>query len=171
MSAALGELAGGRAAEGLPVPVRWVKVGLAGERFRADWPARLGRVAEAHRPAGLIAVAYADAWRVGAPAPREVLAWARRRGVVGLLVDTAVKDGRTLRAHAAAAGVPGLVREAKRLGLLVAVGGSLTAEDVGWVGQWAPDIFAVRGAACAGSRDGRIQAPRVRALAQRLEEA
>jgi hypothetical protein len=56
------------------------------------------------------------------------------------------------------------VDKAHDAGLLVALAGQLTADDLSFVREAGADIVGVRGAACEGGRNGRVTAERVRQL-------
>jgi uncharacterized protein (UPF0264 family) len=159
VSAALGELP----AEG-PLPLAppqlcFIKVGLAHWAGR-NWRARLAEV----RSPRLVVAAYADHVRAEAPPPEEVLEAAIALRLAAFLLDTAIKDGRTLPEWVSPARLGDLIARAHAAGLPVALAGSLTAERMADLAHLAPDWFAVRGAACDGGRDGVVTVERVRAL-------
>jgi (5-formylfuran-3-yl)methyl phosphate synthase len=88
--------------------------------------------------------------------PRAVVAAARRAGVGGCLLDTAVKDGRGLFEWLTPEALAALVAEGHAAGLEMALAGALRAEDLAVVRTTGADIAGVRSAAC---RDGRRSAP------------
>jgi (5-formylfuran-3-yl)methyl phosphate synthase len=88
--------------------------------------------------------------------PGAVVAAARRAGVGGCLVDTAVKDGRGLFEWLTPDALAALVAEGHAANLEVALAGALRAEDLPTVQATGADIAGVRSAAC---RDGRRTAP------------
>ena len=106
----------------------------------------------------VIAAAYADAERVpaGPLPPGAVVDAARRAGVGGCLLDTAVKDGRGLFEWVAPEALEALVAEGHAAGLEMALAGALRAEDLSVVRTTGADIAGVRSAAC---RNGRRTAP------------
>lgn len=124
--------------------------------------------AEAHpaRPR-LVAAAYADAPAGVLPAIA-VLRAVARTGVHGLLLDTCVKDGRTLldfvRPEILAAWVAGVRGE----GLLCALAGTLGEPQLPILTRLGADLLGVRGAVCRQGREGRVEAARVRGLQQAL---
>ena len=137
----------------------YVKLGLWGTSTIEDAVAVLRAAREAcGGDAAVIAVAYADAARVPSrPLPPPALvAAARRAGVSGCLLDTAVKDGRGLLSWLWPDALAGLVAEAHAAGLEMALAGELRAEDLPAVRATGADIAGVRSAAC---RDGRRTAP------------
>lgn len=165
LSAALGDLPGlpgtaalaalGAASSG----AEYVKVGLLGAPGVDDAAAVLRAARDAvDGSATVVAAAYADAERVaGEPLPpREVVEAARRAGVGGCLLDTAVKDGRGLFEWLTPEALEALVGDAHAAGLVFALAGSLRLEDLSRVRATGADIAGVRGAAC---RDGLRTAP------------
>jgi len=114
--------------------------------------------------AGVIAVAYADADRVGAPHPNVILDAAAQTGVEGVLLDTADKGGPGLLGLIEPGTLRDWVAAAREAGLLVALAGKLTIDDLAFAREAGADIAGVRGAACEGGRNGRVSAERVRRL-------
>jgi (5-formylfuran-3-yl)methyl phosphate synthase len=137
----------------------YVKVGLWGTSTTDEAVAVLRAVREAvDGGAVVIAGAYADAERVpgGSLPPGAVVAAARRAGVEGCLLDTALKDGRGLFEWLAPEALTALVAEGHAAGLEMALAGALRAEDLSVVRTTGANIAGVRSAAC---RDGRRTAP------------
>jgi uncharacterized protein (UPF0264 family) len=168
VSVALGELRELEAAERL-APSAWSglayrKVGLSGVAADPRWADRFLALRAALGPGpAWIAVAYADHRRAGAPHPEDVLDVALETGCAGLLVDTFSKT--TTSPLAPTREWAGLVARARAGGLRVALAGGLDEAGVQALAPLQPDLFAVRGAACAGgSRGGAIDADRVAAL-------
>jgi hypothetical protein len=141
-----------------------VKVGFLGspaERIPRLVSAAVRGTKTGGRDAGVVAVAYADAER--AASLPELLEWAAL-GAQGVLLDTADKSGPGLRALVAPHTLAAWVTRAHEAGLLVALAGQLTADDLAFVREAGADIAGVRGAACHGGRAGRVAADRVRLL-------
>jgi len=110
----------------------------------------------------VVAVGYADATDgISRDALIDIAAEAGARGV---LLDTAEKTGPGLRRLVDQRALGAWVTRARSAGLLVALAGRLSAEDLPFVIAAAPDIVGVRGAACDGGRAGRVSAARVRQL-------
>ncbi|MGH7511577.1 MAG: (5-formylfuran-3-yl)methyl phosphate synthase [Gemmatimonadales bacterium] len=182
LSVALGDLHDPAAARGALAPLDeatfrpagrpamlYVKVGLAGVHDPALARAVVGAVVEASglaplRPA-VVAVAYADHERAGALSRDVVAHLAADAGADGVLLDTWGKDGRDLFAWAAPADIQRWLDTARRLGLLTALAGSLSADGVRAAGLLGPHVVGVRGAACEGGRSGLVSPARVRQLA------
>ena len=137
----------------------YVKVGLWGTSTAGEAVAVLRAVCETlDGSATVIAAAYADAERVPSRPlpPGAVVAVARRAGVGGCLVDTALKDGRGLFEWLSPDALAALVAKGQEAGLEMAFAGALRAEDLPAVRATGADIAGVRSAAC---RDGRRTAP------------
>jgi (5-formylfuran-3-yl)methyl phosphate synthase len=128
-------------------------------------------VAQTTATGGVIAVAYADAERVASAAPRDVLDAAVATGAAGILLDTADKNGPGLRALMPGDVLRRWISLCRDAGLMVAVAGKLSADDIDWLATTDIDIVGVRGAACEGGRLGVISASRVRMLRAGLVEA
>jgi uncharacterized protein (UPF0264 family) len=166
VSAALGEL---RAAAMCKVTgLAYAKWGLAGAAG-LDWESRLEAVLAERRsvdPACRpVAVAYADYQRAEAPPPAAVLEFAARHGAV-LLIDTCVKDGRTLLDWLPLEEITPLRTRARQQHVPLALAGALGVAEIAALAHLEPDWFAVRGAACrAGLRAQAIDVERVRQLA------
>ncbi len=146
----------------------YVKVGLWGTSTEDDAVALLRAVAEAVDGASaVIAAGYADAERVPSRPlpPASLVAAARRAGVGGCLLDTAVKDGRGLLEWLGPEALAALVAAGHEAGLEVALAGALRAEDLAAVRATGADIAGVRSAACRdGERTAPIDAGRIAAL-------
>ena len=176
LSAALGEahewLDGELAPYAPAASLAFVKLGcagLAGSDWRHDWnAARRQAIPTRVQTARWIAVAYAD-WRdVRAPSLTEVIAAAIAEQCAGVLFDTFQKDGRTLFAHLDDHELTQAVTAVRSAGLLVAVAGGLLLRDVPRAAGFAPDVIAVRTAAC---RDERRNAPVASAAVRELQGA
>ena len=149
----------------------YVKVGLWGTSTEDEAVAVLRAVRDAvesgpTRPT-VVAAAYADAERVPSRplAPGAVVAAARRAGVGGCLVDTAVKDGRGLFAWLTPDALTALVAAAHAANLEMALAGALRAEDLPTVRATGADIAGVRSAACLdGRRTASLDPERIERL-------
>jgi uncharacterized protein (UPF0264 family) len=146
-TAALAALGAARAGAG------YVKVGLWGSGTEEEAVRILTAVSDASA-ATVIAAAYADAERApGRPLPpTELVAAARRAGVGGVLLDTAIKDGRGLFEWLTPGELAQIVAHAHAAGLEIALAGALRAEDLPAVWATGADIAGVRSAACEGGR-------------------
>jgi len=161
VSAALGELHEQHAHTN--AALRYVKLGLGNAPH--DWRHRLAERAETYGRHRFIAVAYADHARVDAPSVQQVLEWAIAHRAAGLLIDSAVKDGRGLFDWCQQTQLAHVAKTTQRHGLMLALAGSLDEPGAARAAVCGADIIAVRGAACANNlRTAMIDAGRVRSL-------
>jgi len=145
--------------------ISFCKLGLA----RADvnwqqaWRAVRSRLDDNNGPAW-IAVIYADWQSARAPDPESILEHAVSTDrIVGVLVDTWDKT-RPIELDDRWVSRAGRVRQA---GKLVAMAGGLDSQSIATLGRIAPDIVAVRGAACVdGNRGLAIDPGRVAELSR-----
>lgn len=165
VSVALGELREWVDRPGVPPSafegIAFRKIGLAGAgpRWAEDWTALRDRMGDG--PAW-IAVIYADWREAGAPSPDAVMAEARASGCAGVLLDTWIKGPAAARVDPTWLG---FVQKARAEVGLVAVAGGLDSDRIARLRPLAPDLFAVRGAACrGGDRRSTIDARRVAEL-------
>ncbi len=168
----------------------FVKIGFAGITDRSRVAALIGAAtqgaragSDARRPlnhgtlehhdeTGLIAVAYADTRNTASLSPTALIEVAAEARATGVLLDTADKNAAGLRDLVVPGELATWVAKAHDLGLLVALAGKLTAEDLGFVRDAGADIAGVRGAACDSGRTGRVVKEKVRmlqSLVQRME--
>ena len=136
----------------------YVKVGAYA---RAPAPALLEALALACRtPARVIVVCFAED-----PPTLEDLARLATTGIVGVMLDTGVKAGPSLRELMTADALQAFVDRSRELGLLTGLAGRLGPDDVAPLRRHAPDYLGFRGALCARAlRTGSIDVARVRAL-------
>jgi uncharacterized protein (UPF0264 family) len=151
------------------IGVGFVKVGFAGTTDPSHVERLLraavrGVRATGVKHCGVVAVGYADTGGAKSAAATVIVDIAARAGVVGVLLDTADKDGPGLRQLLDIGDVIALVARAHKEGLLVALAGKLTLEDLAWLNASNADIVGVRGAACAKGRASRVVEAKVRAL-------
>ncbi len=119
---------------------------------------------------GVVAVAYADADRVGTIAAERVIEAAERAGAIGVLLDTAVKDGRGLFDVLREREVARWIALAHAAALTAAVAGRLGGAQLATARALGADVAGVRGAACEGGRTGRVSRDRVAALVAAIAE-
>ncbi len=148
------------------------KIGLAGS---ADVAAagraleRAGAWLRNQAGADLVVVAYADWAAASAPAPDIALTLARSAGAAGLLLDTAGKDAGGVMQLWSTDDLAALSARVHAAGMFMSLGGSLTSAELPRALAVGADIIGIRGAACGGGRQGRIETLRVRALRQSLD--
>jgi uncharacterized protein (UPF0264 family) len=178
VTAAMGELSefgdGMRFTDSQPIPpgVSLFKLGLARCGHMANWQARWRDAIDAlHGKAPVsaphpVAVVYAD-WRLAdAPPPEKVLSAAVEAGSPALLVDTWDKSGGRLFDHWPADDLRRFVDRVRAREIVVVLAGSLVGETFETAVGLAPDLVAVRTAACDAGRDGTVSTSRVRNLMQ-----
>ena len=110
---------------------------------------------------------YADAARIGSVNPLLIPEITAEANADVTMLDTSVKDGKNLFTFLTTAKLEQVVRGAHDKGLLVALAGSLTKEQIPLVHDLEVDIIGLRGAACTnGDRvHGRIVREAVRQIA------
>jgi (5-formylfuran-3-yl)methyl phosphate synthase len=151
----------------------YLKVGFAGLRdgIRVRDTIRTLAQAAAALPSRprVIAVAYADHRPAKSLEPFMVATLARSAGADGVLLDTWTKDGTDVFAWMPLPILKEWTAAGRRLGLGVAVAGSITKDSMATALESQPDIVGVRGAACEGGRSGPVSVDRVRTLKALLE--
>lgn len=146
--------------------VAFLKVALRGEVGRAGaWLRELvASVGDTHPDARVVAVAYADALASDRPSLFAIPDVAAAAGAYAVMLDTATKDGRTLLGHLQDRDLALWIAAAHAAGLWAGCAGSLGTPEIERLRDLAPDVVGVRGAACRGSRTGRLDAALVAAL-------
>jgi len=150
----------------------YLKIGLLGASRppqALDLLIAVRRAAELNPRTRIMAVAYADAQRVGGLPPAELPRVAREAGVHGVMLDTAIKDGGSTWAALGEAGTAAFFATARSLGLATALAGGLGPADIEPARQIGVDIVGFRGSACENGRNGTVSAARVQALRAALE--
>jgi uncharacterized protein (UPF0264 family) len=112
----------------------------------------------------VIVTAYADHPRAGSLDPAALLAVAADEGARGILIDTADKTGPGLIELVSRMTLASWTNAARARGLLVALAGRLSADDLAVTRRAGADVAGVRGAACEGGRGGQVE----RRLVERL---
>lgn len=167
VSAAMGEWSANAITEAhwhLELKLDFVKWGLAGYAPTPGWGED---ILDTRRelPAGMemVAVAYADWEKAKSVPPAELIRFAKRFRFRAFLLDTWNKENGTLLDHLKPAEIGEMVDSLHRVGVKVALGGSLRPEQVKQLKGVTPDWYAVRTSACAaGKRDGVIDLARVK---------
>ncbi|OWT32493.1 hypothetical protein BGI41_07385 [Methanobrevibacter sp. 87.7] len=114
----------------------------------------------------VVAAGYADADRVGAVSPWDIPKVARDSGADLAMLDTAVKDGKTLFDFMTMEDLEKWVAEAQEYNLKTALAGSVKKEQLKPLYDLNCDVVGIRGAACVdGDRNtGHIDRTAVKAL-------
>lgn len=119
----------------------------------------------------VVLVAYADFDLVGALRPEKVRALAIRFSVAGVLLDTARKESGGLMQLWSYERLGAFVADTRDARLMVALAGGMTLLDVAAAVSTRAEIIGVRGAACVGGRNGRVDRLRVRSLREAIDQA
>ncbi|MBU4534483.1 MAG: (5-formylfuran-3-yl)methyl phosphate synthase [Euryarchaeota archaeon] len=120
----------------------------------------------------VVASGYADAHRVGAVDPMEIPKVAADSGADLAMVDTAVKDGKTLLDFMDMNQLNKFVSEIHDYGLKSALAGSVKKEQLKPLYDIGCDVVGIRGAACTGGdrNSGKIHRSAVRELKEMIAD-
>lgn len=166
VSAALGEWSPNALTEAVwhfELPLAYVKWGLSGYKDYPGWGEDLlDTRRQVPARTEVVAVAYADAKRAKSVIPSEVAKFAKRFRYKAFLLDTFVKDGKTLLDFLKLAEIAEIVASLTTAGIKVALGGSLKLEQVKLLLPLGADYLAVRGAVCVGGRGTALDPVRVK---------
>jgi (5-formylfuran-3-yl)methyl phosphate synthase len=105
----------------------------------------------------VVASAYSDYSRVGSIPPMLLPAVAESSGADVVMVDTAIKDGRSTFEFMNEQGLSEFISAGKSLGLEVAIAGTIGFGDLNLLNRIDPDIIGVRGIVCGGDRKSSIR--------------
>lgn len=105
----------------------------------------------------VVIAAYADYSRINTISPFEMAPIAAEAGADLAMIDTAVKDGKSLFDYLDVATLVEFTEKGRELGLKTALAGSLKFDDLTALKQINPDIIGVRGMVCGGDRSDSIR--------------
>lgn len=147
----------------------YIKVGLHGTKNKEEALDVMGAVVRSvgnvNDEISIIASGYADFKRVGSLDPMLLAEVAMESGCEGILVDTGIKDGKRLFDFMNLKKIRDFTESGHVFGLLVALAGSLRAEDIVLLRGIKPDVIGIRGAACENyDRKGIISSDKVMEL-------
>jgi uncharacterized protein (UPF0264 family) len=147
--------------------VRYVKAGLYGVNGHEEALAVMKGVTRAckeYEPGTLVTAAgYADYRRFDGITPSAVVRVCHEAGADVVMLDTAIKDGKTLFDALPMAELEDFVGAARTQSLQVALAGSLRFEHIDRLRQLHPDVIGVRGCVClAGDRSNGVNRDLVR---------
>ncbi len=157
--------------------VNYIKAGLCGLKTLEEAAYLMQQVAKAAKLCNpsikVVATGYADAGRVNAINPLLVPDIAHNAQADIAMIDTAIKDGKSLFTFLTMDQLSRFVTTAHNYGLKVALAGSLKKEDLPAVHALCADVAGLRGAACTlGDRvNGRITREKVRELVEVVKRA
>lgn len=119
----------------------------------------------------VVASGYADAHRIGALDPMEIPKVAAAAGADLAMLDTAVKDGKTLFDFMSEEKIARFNNEIHNYGLKSALAGSVKKEQLQTLYNLGTDVVGIRGAACVGGdrNSGKIHRSAVMELKKMLE--
>lgn len=130
----------------------YIKVGLKGPANKSDAKRIVNKAVRTTEDIGedinIVAAGYADYQRAETVDPLLIPEIAQEAGANVAMVDTAVKDGKTLLDHFGLSQVEQFVNNSHRKGLKAAIAGSLDEGDIAPIEKIGTDVFGVRGAVC-----------------------
>lgn len=155
--------------------VDYIKIGLFGSRSVDDAAFLLRSVKDAvmmvNPAAEIIAVGYGDYLSLGTLSPSGILTAAELAGIGGVMLDTFIKDGKSLFDHLEADPLREFIGKAKAAGRLSALAGSLREEHLNTLAEIGPDIIGVRSAVCEDlNRKGAIDSRRIDGFIARVRD-
>jgi uncharacterized protein (UPF0264 family) len=157
--------------------VDYIKVGIYGIKTAEDAVYLLQNVVRAAKecnPKIKVAVAgYADAEKIGSINPLLIPEIAQKAQADVAMLDTSVKDGKTLFDNLTVEQIKNFVDSAHDYGLKAALAGSLRKQDLPMVYTLGADIAGLRGAACTDNNrvTGQITRKRVAELVEVVRQA
>jgi len=155
--------------------VNYIKVGLWGLKTTEEAVSLLQSISkaviESHPAINVVATGYADAERVGTVNPMFIPEIAYKANADFAMLDTAIKDGKSLFTFLDKEQLKTFISKARDFGLKTALAGSLSKDDLVTIKELEPDVVGLRGAACAnGDRvNGQITREKVQELASVLK--
>ncbi len=157
--------------------VSYIKAGLYGVKNKDEAIKLMQNITKAVKAFDgsikLVATGYADAELIGAVNPLLIPSIAHASECDVAMIDTAVKDGKSLLDFLSLHKLKAFVDEAHNFNLKVALAGSLKKEHLHLLYKLGTDIVGIRGAACTGGdrHGGHITRQRVHDLMQTLQIA
>lgn len=132
--------------------VKYVKAGLHGSKTMAEGVALMRAVVrsckEFDRSITVVTAGYADYQRFGGLSPEVLVEIAARSESDMVMVDTFIKDGKSLFDALSDEQLEKFVSSAHACGLKVALAGSVRAEHLEALARIGADVVGVRGAVC-----------------------
>jgi uncharacterized protein (UPF0264 family) len=157
--------------------VNYIKAGLYGLKTLEDAVYLMRSVTKAAKEYNssikVVASGYADANRISTVEPLLIPEIARESRADIAMLDTAIKDGKTLFTFLTKSQLQCFVDTAHSYGLKAALAGSLQKEDLPAVYALGADVVGLRGAACTLSDrvNGQITREKVQELVKIVEHA
>lgn len=149
--------------------VNYVKAGLYGMNKVHEAQSMMVAIRDAIRMVDseitIAASGYADYRRFDGLMPLDLVKAASDSGCDVVMVDTAIKDGKTLFDAMSIEELKEFVQAGQEAGMKVALAGSIGHQHAAYLEEIAPDIIGARGACCEGSdRTSSISVERTRAF-------
>ena len=113
----------------------------------------------ASQTADVVAAGYADYRRFGGLAPLDLVRAAKDAECDVVMVDTAIKDGKTLFDNMMVNELREFISAANAAELKVGLAGSIRFEHIELLRDLHPDIIGVRGAVCEGGQRTKSISP------------
>ncbi len=138
----------------------YVKVGLMfdGDEKALEFIQAVTRAVKWKFPEKTVVIAtYADYGRVDSISPFDMAPIAAKAGADVAMIDTAIKDGKSLFDHLNEAELTEFTSKNRALGLRTALAGSLKFDDLPVLKRINPEIIGVRGMVCGGDRSNAIR--------------
>lgn len=146
----------------------YIKAGLLGVKTPDEAEDMLSKIVKAvkgfDKSKKVVAAGYSDYMRVGSISPMLLPDAAAEAGADLVMVDTAVKDGRSTFHFMSESELKDFIELGHGNGLEVAIAGTIGFEHISMLKALGPDIIGVRGIVCGGDRRSEIQADLVKKL-------
>ncbi len=146
----------------------YVKAGLLGVKTQSQAEEMLEGIVKAVKDYDsgkkVVAAGYSDYARAGSISPMLLPAAAAKAGADLVMVDTAVKDGRSTFEFMSEEELLEFISLGHAEGLQVALAGTIGFEHLEMLKRLNPDIIGVRGIVCGGDRRSSIRADLVERL-------
>ena len=151
----------------------YLKVGLYGVKDSVQATDVMGAIVDTCRwqqtPVRAVAGGYADFARFGGITPDELIAAATTSKSDGVMLDTAIKDGKNLFDALSLQELRRFVQEAHSNGLFVVLAGSIQLAHIETLLEISADIIGVRGCVCRrGDRGSSIDPSLAEALVDKV---
>jgi len=149
----------------------YIKVGMFGPKSETEAVILLKSVRRAVKdiPVSIIAAGYADFDRAGTLDPCFLPGIAASSGMAGCLLDTAIKDGKTVFDFITRERLRDLIEHTHAANLVFGLAGALRAEDLITAQELGADIAGLRTAVCHDNkRSGPLETERIRNLFRRM---
>jgi len=139
----------------------YVKVGLYGIKTQNQVYEMMEKVVRAvkdFKPSvKVVAAGYGDFKRISSISPIEIVEPAYEAGCDGVMVDTAIKDGKNLFEFMSKEEVERFIELAHKFGMFCALAGSLSWHHLEILKELKPDIIGVRTMVCENGRNSEIK--------------